>query len=77
MKFGTCLAALVAAFTLGSPAFAQNAGTPEDRAACEASVKRYCAKAIDGGDMVVLAYLQQNRSRLTSACQQVLIKYGQ
>jgi hypothetical protein len=69
--------AAIALLTLNSAAFAQNAGTPEDRAACEASVKRYCAKAIEGGDMVVLACLQQNRSRLTSACQQVLIKYGQ
>lgn len=76
MKRSMMAAALVgmASFT---PAFGQGSGTPEDRAACEASVKRYCAKAIEGGDMVVLACLQQYRPRLTPACQQVLIKYGQ
>jgi hypothetical protein len=52
-------------------------GTPEDRAACQASVQRFCTQAIQGGDMVVLACLQQNRPRISKSCQQVLIKYGQ
>ncbi|MET0221736.1 MAG: hypothetical protein ABW213_13860 [Tardiphaga sp.] len=57
--------------------FAQGSGTPEDQAACRASVKRYCAQAIQGGDMVVLSCLQQNRARISKTCQQVLVKYGQ
>lgn len=44
-------------------------GTPEDQAACRASVQRYCAQ--------VLACSQQNRARISKPCQQVLIKYGQ
>jgi hypothetical protein len=69
-------AALLGVFAL-TPASGQNSGTPEDRAACEGNVKRYCSKAIEGGDMAILACLQQNRPRLTPSCQQVLIKYGQ
>lgn len=52
-------------------------GTPEDQAACRSSVQRFCTQAIQGGDMMVLACLQQNRSRIAKTCQQVLIKYGQ
>jgi hypothetical protein len=51
-------------------------GTPEDRAACEGDVRRYCQQAI-GDNMRVLACLQQNRNRISPACQGVLIKYGQ
>jgi hypothetical protein len=65
-----------AAIAFSGTAFAQS-GTPEDHAACRASVKRYCAQAIQGGDMSVLACLQQNRPRISKACRQVLIKYGQ
>lgn len=68
----------IATLLVSQPALAQGtSGTPEDRAACEASVKRYCAQAIQGGDMVVLSCLQQNRPRISKACQQVLVKYGQ
>ncbi|NUU40043.1 Cysteine rich repeat-containing protein [Tardiphaga sp. OK246] len=67
---------LAAAIALSGTAFAQS-GTPEDQAACRASVKRYCAQAIQGGDMMVLSCLQQNRPRISKACRQVLLKYGQ
>jgi hypothetical protein len=69
---------LVALFSFSHGATAQgSSGTREDQAACRASVKRYCAQAIRGGDMMVLSCLQQNRSRISKPCQQVLIKYGQ
>lgn len=55
----------------------ETSGTPEDRAACTASVQRHCTRAIQGGDMTILACLQENRSRIPKPCQQVLIKYGQ
>ena len=51
-------------------------GTPEDRANCEPDVRRYCQSALPD-NMRVLACLQQNRNRISSACQGVLIKYGQ
>jgi hypothetical protein len=51
-------------------------GTPEDRAACEPDVHRYCKSAIPD-NFRVLACLQANRQRISGACQGVLIKYGQ
>lgn len=69
---------LAATIAFSGAAFAQGtSGTPEDQAACRSSVKRYCTKAIQGGDMMVLSCLQQNRPRISKACQQVLVKYGQ
>jgi hypothetical protein len=51
-------------------------GTPEDRAACEPDVKRHCKAAIPD-QLRVLNCLQDNRSRISRACQGVLVKYGQ
>jgi hypothetical protein len=68
---------LATAFIFSGTAFAQSSGTPQEQAACRASVKRYCAQAIQGGDMMVLSCLQQNRPRISKACQRVLVKYGQ
>ena len=51
-------------------------GTPEDRAACEPDVQRYCKAAIPD-TMRVLNCLQTNRQRIGKPCQNVLIKYGQ
>jgi hypothetical protein len=51
-------------------------GTPEDRAACHGDVQRYCQNAIPD-TMRVLGCLQQNRQRISPACQGVLQKYGQ
>lgn len=65
------------AIAFSGTASAQGSGTPEDQAACRPSVKRYCIQAIQGGDMMVLSCLQQNRPRISKACRQVLVKYGQ
>jgi hypothetical protein len=51
-------------------------GTPEDRAACEPDVQRHCRAAVPD-QLRVLACLQDNRSRISRACQGVLVKYGQ
>jgi hypothetical protein len=51
-------------------------GTPEDRAACEADVQRYCRAAIPD-NLRVLACLQAYRQQISNACQMVLVKYGQ
>jgi len=51
-------------------------GTPEDRAACEADVKRYCAAYIPDS-LRILGCLQDNRQRISRPCQGVLIRYGQ
>jgi len=51
-------------------------GTPEDRAACEPDVQRYCKAAIPD-QLRVLGCLQDNRKRISRSCQGVLVKYGQ
>jgi hypothetical protein len=51
-------------------------GTPEDRAACQPDAKRFC-KAAMPDELRVLGCLQDNRKRISAACQRVLIKYGQ
>jgi len=51
-------------------------GTPEDRAACQGDVQRYCQSALPD-NMRVLSCLQYNRQSISRACQAVLIKYGQ
>jgi hypothetical protein len=55
----------------------QRSGTPEEQAACSRDVQRYCRAVIDQGDFTVLACLQQNRPKLTAACDQVLKNHGQ
>jgi Cysteine rich repeat len=56
-----------------SAASAQRQG--ED--ACARDVSRHCRKVMNDGDQVVLACLQQNRARLSKACQKVLTDHGQ
>ena len=80
------IAILVAATVVGSTvALAQlplpiplpgTQGTPEDRAACEPDVKRHCQSAIPD-QLRVLGCLQDNRKRISQACQGVLVRYGQ
>ena len=55
----------------------QRSGTPEEQRACSRDVQRFCRPAIDQGDFTVLACLQQNRPKLTRACEQVLRNHGQ
>ena len=51
-------------------------GTPEERAACAPDVQKYCEAALPD-TMRVLACLQSNRSRISNACNQVLVSHGQ
>jgi cysteine rich repeat protein len=55
----------------------QRSGTPEEQRACARDVQRHCRPVIDQGDFSVLACLQQNRSKLSEACDQVLKNHGQ
>jgi hypothetical protein len=55
----------------------QRSGTPEEQAACSRDVQRHCRPVIDQGDFTVLACLQQNRAKLSKACEQVLRIHGQ
>lgn len=55
----------------------QRSGTPEEQVACSRDVQRFCRPVIDQGDFTILACLQQNRPKLTAACDQVLKNHGQ
>ena len=55
----------------------QRSGTAEEQAACTRDVERYCRPVIDQGDFTVLACLQQNRPKISSACDTVLKTHGQ
>ena len=70
--------ALALSSILVSSAFAQQrSGTPEEQAACSRDVQRHCRPVIDQGDFAVLACLQQNRDKISKACDLVLKNHGQ
>ncbi len=54
-----------------------HSGTEQDEKACAPDVKRFCRKLVDQGDFTVLAYLKENRPKLSTACRQVLVSHGQ
>ncbi|MFL6837087.1 MAG: hypothetical protein ACJ8FZ_07240 [Bradyrhizobium sp.] len=62
-----------------SDAFAQQqrSGTPDEQKACARDVQRHCRAVIDQGDFTILACLQQNRPKISAACDQVLKNHGQ
>jgi Cysteine rich repeat len=65
--------------SVSTAAFAQQArpGTAQEHAACTRDAQRHCRKVIDQGDLVVLACLKENRSKISAACDQVLKNNGQ
>ena len=81
-KFFLALAVLSLSFSSGAIAQQQQqqpqrSGTPEEQAACSRDVQRHCRAVIDQGDFTILACLQQNRPKLSKACDQVLKDHGQ
>jgi ATP-dependent Zn protease len=55
----------------------QRSGTPEEQKACAHDVQKFCRAIMDESDLTILACLQQNRPKLTRACDQVLVSNGQ
>lgn len=55
----------------------QRSGTPQEQNACARDVSRHCRKVMDQGDFTVLACLKENRSKLSAACNQVLVNHNQ
>ncbi|MGB8606046.1 hypothetical protein [Bradyrhizobium sp.] len=76
-KFLLALILLSLSVTTGAIAQQQRSGTPQEQAACSRDVQRFCRPVIDQGDFTILACLQQNRPKLTAACNQVLKNHGQ
>jgi hypothetical protein len=75
----TLLALTLLSLTVSTGAFAQQqrGGTPEEQKACTRDVQRHCRAVIDQGDLVILSCLQQNRTKISPACDQVLKSHGQ
>ena len=73
------LALSLLSIAISTDAFAQQArsGTAEEQKACSRDVQRFCRPVIDQGDFTILACLQQNRAKITPACDQVLKNHGQ
>ncbi|WP_375784116.1 hypothetical protein ACE10Z_30745 [Bradyrhizobium sp. Pha-3] len=73
------LAVALLSIPLASSAFAQQQGrgTADEQKACTRDVQRHCRAVIDQGDFTILACLQQNRSKISAACDQVLKTHGQ
>jgi hypothetical protein len=64
--------------SVSTAAVAQDSrGTPEEQKACARDVQRHCRPVIDQGDLVVLSCLQQNRPKISPACDKVLKDHGQ
>jgi Cysteine rich repeat len=76
-KFLLVLSLLSISISTTAMAQQQRSGTPEEQAACSRDVQRFCRAVIDQGDFTILACLQQNRAKLTKACDQVLKNHGQ
>jgi len=76
-KFLFALTLLSLSASSGAIAQQQRSGTPEEQKACSRDVQRFCRPVIDQGDLTILACLQQNRPKLTPACNQVLVSHGQ
>ncbi len=63
-------------FLLAAPFLFMVSAASAQNSACTRDVTRYCRAHMNEGDMVVLACLQQNRGRLSPACQKTLAENG-
>ncbi len=73
------LALTLLSVTASTGAMAQQSrsGTPEEQKACNRDVQKFCRSVIDQGDFTILACLQQNRPKISPACDLVLKNHGQ
>jgi hypothetical protein len=76
-KFFLALTLLSLTVSTGAIAQQQRSGTPEEQKACARDVQHFCRAVIDQGDLTILACLQQNRPKISAACNRVLISHGQ
>jgi hypothetical protein len=79
-KFFLALALLslsLSSVASAQPISPQRSGTEEEQKACARDVQRFCRPVIDQGDFTILACLQQNRPKISAACDSVLKNHGQ
>ena len=55
---------------------ASMASAQQGHDACARDVSRFCRAHMNDGDQIVLACLQQNRARISKACQHMLASHG-
>ena len=67
-KFLFALTVLSVSVSAAAIAQQQRSGTAEEQTACSRDVQRFCRPVIDQGDFTILACLQQNRPKITKAC---------
>lgn len=70
----TRLLCFISLLLIGASASAQ---TAHEHDACARDVSRFCRAHMNAGDQVVLSCLQQNRHRISKACDKVLTEHGQ
>jgi hypothetical protein len=73
----TLLVAALLSLSVSGAAFADHSGTAEEQKACAHDVQKFCRPVMDQPDLIVLNCLQQNREKLTKACDKVLVDHGQ
>ena len=74
----TLLALTLLSLSIPTGAFAQaQRGTADEQKACTRDAQRHCRAVLDQGDLVVLSCLQQNRAKISPACDAVLKSHGQ
>lgn len=72
------LAIALSSLSLSTAASAQGSmGTPEEQRACSRDAQRFCRAVIGQGDLAVLSCFQQNRAKISAACDAVLRSHGQ
>ena len=69
-------AVLILLSAISSSSFAQgHMGTPQEQQACRRDASRFCRQQL-ADDFAVQQCLQQNRARLSKACQKVFASHG-
>lgn len=69
---------LLVAVMASTSAFAQSrGGTEQEQKACSRDVQRFCRSIMNQSDLVILSCLQQNRPKISKACNAVLVSHGQ
>ncbi len=73
------LAITLLSLSLSTAASAQgmSRGSPEEQRACSRDAQRFCREVIAQGDLAVLGCFQQNRAKISRACDAVLKSHGQ
>ena len=75
MRNALLIVTLLLTGSTASFAQGEHKGTPQEQQACSRDSQRFCRKHM-GDDTAVQQCLQQNRTKLSSACQKVFRSHG-